>query len=1139
MHTTTTLRRVFGLSFLVFIFTASAEAQLTEMVFEDFEGVMAGSTVDMLTTTGGTWQDGGGAGVSPDPGVIQDAFLGPAPPASNGGSNYLRVADPARDSILDLDEAVYNQFLPGTEVLLEWDQYYISGFPQPFLLDNSNPVEGRGSFQYEFPIDGAGWCPGATTNEICYRNTAVERTPSGLIATPNTWEHFSFRNVIGSSEITMGLAENEVTHTNSYPLNGTIHGNGTIGQIWFTISSGADMLIDNLSLSRSGAAESPSSHTWVGNEAAGQVGFGDWSTGMNWTEPIFAPPNTAEVTAVFDDSSVTVPTTVAIAGSETVNGLEFNNATHSFILGGTGSLNFQASSELADPTIVNNGGSHELKVGVALVDNTSVDGGAGLGLSGPIDLGGKVLNTSGVVNIDHSVIDTIGGGSISNAGTLGTAGETPIAGGLTSTGTLDFDINGGQTGQSDVLNLTGAVSLDGTVNVDLLAGFIPAENVTLLTAAGGIDTPNGLPNLTGTGVGSFSLLVSNGTDLMLNVGVAPPVAGDYNQDGSIDAADYTVWRDSLGSNDALPNDGGLGTPISSLHYDFWKARFGASGSGTATAVPEPATGLLATLAMLFVVAVSRRVGRGSVLTMITACAALLLLVPGLDATAQTVLVSDDFESVNTDEGAKTVEVFTSSPVGANWDGSDADVYYRNRVTDPFGVPIDTVDGSNNYLRISDSQGRDGYLNFNSGVVDALTPGTEIILEYDMYVLSGFVQPFLRNATGASQAEFAVDTADVLGLGAWTQAYTKTDFSRGDSTLDFAPLEWGHFKATYTLGTETVTLDVNSMASTVTDFRGTSEFGSLFFTISSGADYLLDNVKLTYDGDPLPDPTSFTWKTNRLGDWNSSDNWSDAGFAPPSTAEHTATFTNTVNISGPTSVVTNDAQTVNRVVFDTADNPFAITGHGSIGMAATGAALDPTLEVVSGAIAIQVDVNLGANTAVTVADGATLDFNDQIDLAGNTLTLDDSGGLGTVNLRGSVIDSVGGGTVSNSGNLGTAGATSLAGNLTSTGTLDVDLGAGQSDSFHVSGIATLGGAVNVDLADGYTPSGDVTLLTADGGILLPSGLPTLTGANGYALSLAAGNTGLVLSAIPEPSTLLLVVLGLVVTAVAGRKARVCK
>lgn len=140
MHTTTTLRRVFGLSFLVFIFTASAEAQLTEMVFEDFEGVMAGSTVDMLTTTGGTWQDGGGAGVSPDPGVIQDAFLGPAPPASNGGSNYLRVADPARDSILDLDEAVYNQFLPGTEVLLEWDQYYISGFPQPFLLDNSNPV---------------------------------------------------------------------------------------------------------------------------------------------------------------------------------------------------------------------------------------------------------------------------------------------------------------------------------------------------------------------------------------------------------------------------------------------------------------------------------------------------------------------------------------------------------------------------------------------------------------------------------------------------------------------------------------------------------------------------------------------------------------------------------------------------------------------------------------------------------------------------------------------------------------------------------------------------------------------------------------------------------------------------------------
>ena len=73
--------------------------------------------------------------------------------------------------------------------------------------------------------------------------------------------------------------------------------------------------------------------------------------------------------------------------------------------------------------------------------------------------------------------------------------------------------------------------------------------------------------------------------------------GDYNEDGVIDAADYTVWRDNLGNT--IPNDP-TGDVASDADYDYWKAHFGETtppGSGaitSPTAVPEPTTlGLLA------------------------------------------------------------------------------------------------------------------------------------------------------------------------------------------------------------------------------------------------------------------------------------------------------------------------------------------------------------------------------------------------------------------------------------------------------------------------------------------------------------------------------------------------------------------
>jgi len=83
-------------------------------------------------------------------------------------------------------------------------------------------------------------------------------------------------------------------------------------------------------------------------------------------------------------------------------------------------------------------------------------------------------------------------------------------------------------------------------------------------------------------------------------GTPSGVVGDYNADNVVDAADYTVWRDNLGSTTILPNDPSPGM-VTLDDYDTWKTHFGeiaGSGSGESAdfAVPEPATLLLLTFA---------------------------------------------------------------------------------------------------------------------------------------------------------------------------------------------------------------------------------------------------------------------------------------------------------------------------------------------------------------------------------------------------------------------------------------------------------------------------------------------------------------------------------------------------------------
>lgn len=63
--------------------------------------------------------------------------------------------------------------------------------------------------------------------------------------------------------------------------------------------------------------------------------------------------------------------------------------------------------------------------------------------------------------------------------------------------------------------------------------------------------------------------------------------GDYNGDGAVDAADYTVWRDTEGSTLLLGADGNLDNEIDPGDFTVWADSYGAAASAVAAGVPEP------------------------------------------------------------------------------------------------------------------------------------------------------------------------------------------------------------------------------------------------------------------------------------------------------------------------------------------------------------------------------------------------------------------------------------------------------------------------------------------------------------------------------------------------------------------------
>ena len=72
---------------------------------------------------------------------------------------------------------------------------------------------------------------------------------------------------------------------------------------------------------------------------------------------------------------------------------------------------------------------------------------------------------------------------------------------------------------------------------------------------------------------------------------SPELAGDYNDDGFVNAADFTLFRDSFGAaHGTLANDG-IGGAIGDLQFQQFTGSFGATApsSSAGQAIPEPMT----------------------------------------------------------------------------------------------------------------------------------------------------------------------------------------------------------------------------------------------------------------------------------------------------------------------------------------------------------------------------------------------------------------------------------------------------------------------------------------------------------------------------------------------------------------------
>jgi hypothetical protein len=246
------------------------------------------------------------------------------------------------------------------------------------------------------------------------------------------------------------------------------------------------------------------------------------------------------------------------------------------VTGGTASLQTDATAVFENGSTVTLTGNLRLENPLTVVEASASFGG-----------GGTLNNAAGrtLQLLDGANVGVL----IKNQGTLELGASAGQVQGVDfqqdTAGLLEIELAGTGLNDFDRMTLIGQALLAGELNVSLLDGFSPVAGnaFSFLSAVGGVAGTFDAVSLPALTPGLSWSINYNPTNFQLLVVQA--LAGDFNGNGNVDAADYVVWRK------------GLGTTYTQNDYNVWRAHFGqTSGSGAGASanatVPEPATLLL-------------------------------------------------------------------------------------------------------------------------------------------------------------------------------------------------------------------------------------------------------------------------------------------------------------------------------------------------------------------------------------------------------------------------------------------------------------------------------------------------------------------------------------------------------------------
>lgn len=171
------------------------------------------------------------------------------------------------------------------------------------------------------------------------------------------------------------------------------------------------------------------------------------------------------------------------------------------------------------------------------------------------------------------------------------------------------NVNANGTPLPGINNGPDGMTIDAAGNVyaavqNAVFGWNPAGERVLT-----MSVPQNPQNAAFGGEDGRTLFITAGNSLYgVELNVPSPQNGDYNGDGTTDAADYVTWRQSLNETENLAADGNGNRMIDEGDYTVWQDNFGKVVSGGAGAgslpVPEPAS--LSLLSGLMAAAAPRR-----------------------------------------------------------------------------------------------------------------------------------------------------------------------------------------------------------------------------------------------------------------------------------------------------------------------------------------------------------------------------------------------------------------------------------------------------------------------------------------------------------------------------------------------------